>query len=73
MCYQCSDSSEEDGLNDCQSWRRTLRARQAKFVEDGKLRTYVKNCTDFKTNPDDDVYCAILEVELNGIADFTFY
>ncbi|XP_045162330.1 uncharacterized protein LOC123527112 [Mercenaria mercenaria] len=64
MCYFCTDTSNEEGRNRCQTYYRTMRYYGKKALDKGSYKTdkYVKNCTDYG-EPGKPKYCMIASVE----------
>lgn len=73
MCYQCSDTSDKPGKNECQRYVRTMRKRQRLFWENRELGPYVKNCTDFGDLPENETYCYIASVRSGGTGELKSY
>ena len=66
MCYECANSSDENGKNDCQKWARTQHYYRWRYEQKGIMGKYMKNCTGFGDLPEWEIYCMITAVELGG-------
>ncbi|XP_060577691.1 uncharacterized protein LOC132734844 [Ruditapes philippinarum] len=64
MCYFCTDTSNLDGRNQCQTWHRTMRHYRRKYEKTGSytIDKYVKNCSEYG-GIDSPKYCMVAQID----------